>query len=261
MVKKLFFITALALYSQASIKDIEKKISSNNEKISQINEDKQSVNKSIDILASQIKKEEAKYDDIVKKLEITNNNIILNKLKLLNAKSKLEELKEDALKLQKEKEKIEQNVIDFIVERYAMSMGIDQADKSSLKQVIDKEVYTLILENAKQEVLDLNIDYLKVNREKRSNEDKTKELLKYVEKQEEIKKEFASMQKEQEKAIDSLRGKHKEYQAKLKQIIQKQSKIKDLLGSLNILKKKEIEKEKERTRHMAKAILGALYPR
>ncbi len=246
MVKKLFFITSLALYSQASVKDIEKKISSNNEKISQINEDKQSVNKSIDILASQIKKEEAKYDDIVKKLEITNNNIILNKLKLLNAKSKLKELKEDALKLQKEKEKIEQNVIDFIVERYAMSMGIDQADKSSLKQVIDKEVYTLILENAKQEVLDLNIDYLKVNREKRSNEDKTKELLKYVEKQEEIKKEFASMQKEQEKAIDSLRGKHKEYQAKLKQIIQKQSKIKDLLGSLNILKKKEIEKEKER---------------
>ena len=246
MLKNLFLILCISLYTQASIKDIEKKITNNNKKISRINDDKQSVNKSIDILASQIKKEEDKYDDIVKKLELTNNNIILNRLKLKNAKNNLEQLKKDAVKLQKKKEKIEQSVIDFIVEKYAMSMGIEQTERTSLKQVIDKEVYTLILENAKQEVLDLNIDYLKVNREKRSNEDKTKKLLKYVAKQEEIKKQFASMQKEQEKTIESLRGKHKLYQSKLKQIIRKQSKIKDLLGSLNILKKKEIQKEKER---------------
>jgi murein DD-endopeptidase MepM/ murein hydrolase activator NlpD len=246
MLKNLFLILCISLYTQASIKDIEKKITNNNKKISRINDDKQSVNKSIDILASQIKKEEEKYDEIVKKLELTNNNIILNRLKLKNAKNNLEQLKKDAVKLQKKKEKIEQSVIDFIVEKYAMSMGIEQTERTSLKQVIDKEVYTLILENAKQEVLDLNIDYLKVNREKRSNEDKTKKLLKYVAKQEEIKKEFASMQKEQEKTIESLRGKHKLYQSKLKQIIRKQSKIKDLLGSLNILKKKEIQKEKER---------------
>lgn len=137
---------------------------------------------------------------------------MLNKLKLLSAKEKLIKLKKDAAALQKKKEEIEKNVIDFVIKKYSMSIGIEQSGQNSLKQVIDKEVYTLILENAKQEVLDLNIDYLKVNRQKRLNEDKTKEITKYVAKQEEVKKRFLDKQKEQKRSIDSLRGKHKQYQ-------------------------------------------------
>lgn len=248
MLKIIFFTAVFITFGVASVKDIEKKIDSNTQKISKIRQDQKSLNKSIDILASQIQKEEDKYEKIVKELDLTNNNIILNKIKLKKAKERLVKLKEDAVQLQKKKKEIEQDVIDFVIEKYAMSMGLEQSGQNSLKQVVDKEVYTLILENAKQEVLDLNIDYLKINRQKRLNEDKTKEIIKYVAKQEDVKKRFLEKQQEQKKSIASLRKKHKQYQRNLKTIIDKQNQIKDLLGSLNILKKKEIEKEKERIR-------------
>jgi hypothetical protein len=106
----------------------------------------------------------------------------------------------------------------------------------------------MILGNTKEEVLNLNIGYLKVNRAIRQNEDKTKKLIKYIEKQEEFQKKYQKMKNEQEKVITSLKGKHKIYQGYLQEVLNKQMKIKDLLGSLNILKKKEIAKEKERIR-------------
>jgi len=50
----------------------------------------------------------------------------------------------------------------------------------------------------------------------------------------------------QEKVLNSLRSKHKSYQNNLRRLINKQNQLTDLLGSLSILKKKEIRKEEAR---------------
>jgi len=240
----LFFILTITLF--ASINDIEKKIDTNQKKIEQTLQEKKNLNNSIKTLAIAINKEEDKYKEINKVLEDTNTKILLNKLKLSNSQELLAKLKVDAVDLKKNKEDIENGVIDFVIENFAMSMGIDQADKKTLDDVVNKEVYTLIFENAKQEVLDLNIEYIKINTATRQNIDKTKQLEVYISKQEEIKEKYLKLQKKQVEAIEALKVSHKKYQKYLQTIIDKQNSLKDLLGDLNILKKKEIQKENER---------------
>ncbi|MGB3750891.1 MAG: peptidoglycan DD-metalloendopeptidase family protein, partial [Arcobacteraceae bacterium] len=103
-----------------------------------------------------------------------------------------------------------------------------------------------VFENTKEEILNLNISYLKVNNSIRDNEKKIKQLNAFIEDQNEIKKRYISLEQVQEKTLESLKSKHTQYQKNLKTLIDKQNEITDLLGSLNILKKKEIHAEELR---------------
>lgn len=248
MIKKYLLILLCSTFLVASVKDIERKIVRNKQKIEEVKGDQKSLSTSIKRLASQIDAEEKYYNEILKVVNETNNELMLNKHKLSKAREKLIELKRKSKELKKEKKDIEKSVIDFLIERYAMTIGIEHSNQESLEEVVDKEVYMMILDNSKQEVLELNIDYLKVNRAIRKNEDKTLKLTKYINKQEEIQNKYGKLQAKQQASLDKLQQKHKSYQNNLQKVIDKQLELKSLLGNLNILKKKEIEKEKERIR-------------
>ncbi|MEA3554696.1 MAG: M23 family metallopeptidase [Campylobacterota bacterium] len=230
----------------ASVLDINTKISSNKKLYKSVSKDKKTLDKDIESLIKKINEEENNYKKIVTVLEVTNNKLFLNKLKLSNANQRLIKLKKESIALKAKKEEIEKKVVDYTIEKYAMSMGIKLANKESLSNIIDKEVYTLIFQNAKDEVFELNIDYLKINKATRENQDKMKKTDKFIVDQEAIKQRYKQKEKEQEKVLNSLKSKHKAYQKHLKTIIKKQNKVTDLLGSLNILKKKEIAREKKR---------------
>ena len=161
---RILIITNLILSTLfANVADINSKIKNNKKLYQSVSRDKNTLDKDIESLISKIKIEENNYKEIVNMLEVTDNKLFLNKLKLSNANQSLIKLKQKSIDLQIKKEDIEQKVIDYTIEKYAMSMGLKQANKESLSNIIDKEVYTLIFQNAKDEVFELNIDYLKIN--------------------------------------------------------------------------------------------------
>jgi len=247
----ILIISFASLYS--SITEINEKIDQNKEQINSVKVKKSTVSRNIKKLGSAINKEEESYKNVVKVLESTNTKLLLNKIRLNSALSKVKELQAKANKLQSIKVKMEKDVIDFVIEKYSMSMGVEQINKDSINDILNKEVYTLVFENTKEEILNLNISYLKVNNSIRENEKKIKQFNKFIAEQNEIKKRYSHLEKVQEKTLDSLKSKHKIYQNSLKTLIDKQNHITDLLGSLNILKKKEIKAEEERIRK-AKAL-------
>ena len=246
-----FILTITTMYG--SIKEIDQKISNNTKQINSVRNKKSTVNKNINKLAKTINHEEQAYKKVVAILKSTNNKLLLNKLKLSNAVSKVTKLTNKANRLLKIKSKMEQDVIDFVVEKYSMSMAVEQIDKKSINDVLNKEVYTLAFDNTREEIISLNISYLKVNNSIRDNEKKIIKLNKYIEEQNNIKKKYTSLEKVQEKTLESLKDKHSKYQNNLKILVNKQNKITDLLGSLNILKKKEIKAEELRIKK-AKAL-------
>lgn len=253
MFKLLLSFILLFSFIEASVKDIERKINSNKREFKDIASEKKDINSNIESLAKRINAEEEAYKKVVSVLDSTNTQLVLNKMKLSSAKSKVDKLKIESDKLIKIREKIEKDVVDFVIERYAMSMGIEQANKESLKDVIGKEVYTLVFDNNKQEMLDININYLKINNQIRDNERKIDELNKYLEEQKSVKERYKDLEATYEKKLESLKKQHSIYQQNLRKVIEKQNKVTDLLGSLNILKKEEIKKEEERIRK-AKAL-------
>ncbi len=248
MIKIVFYFIVSYSLLYGSIKDIENKINTNKKAFSSISSKKDNLSNNIKALANRINEEEKAYQNIINILDTTNTQLVLNKMRLQSAKSKIDKLKAESEKLTKIKNKIEQDVVDFVIERYAMSMGIEQANKESLQDVIGKEVYTLVFDNTKQEILDININYLKVNNQIRDNERKIREINTYLNKQNSIKERYKNLEITHEKKLESLKKQHKKYQLSLQKTIDKQNQITDLLGSLNILKKEEIKKEEERIR-------------
>jgi murein DD-endopeptidase MepM/ murein hydrolase activator NlpD len=248
MIKLLFSFVLLCSFTDASVKDIERKINTNKKEFEDIASKKENINSNIESLAKKINEEEQAYEKIVSVLDTTNTQLVLNKMKLASAKEKVEKLQEESEKLVKVREKIEKDVVDFVIERYAMSMGIEQANKESLKDVIGKEVYTLVFDNNRQEILDININYLKINNQIRDNERKIDEINKYLEEQKSVKEKYKDLESAYEKKLESLKQQHSKYQQSLRTTIDKQNQITDLLGSLNILKQEEIKKEEERIR-------------
>jgi len=246
-----YFFICIGMLLGASIKDIENKISSNKKAYNNVKQKKSTLGKNISLLGDKINKEEKNYKEIVKVLDSTNTQLLLNRVKLSNAKSRIDTLEKKSKQLKKYKDETEKGVVDFTIENYALSLGIEQTKKTSVNDVVGKEVYTLVFDNVKQEIMDLNIQYLKVNKTIRDNEKKIQELNTYIKKQNEIKAKYKSLVNLHENTLGSLKQKHKAYQQNLRQVINKQNKIKDLLGSLNILKKEEIKKEKARKKKLA----------
>ena len=254
MLKILLLLTILISLIDASINDINSKIKNNKKQFSAVSSKKSNINQNISNLANKINKEENAYDDIVSILEKTNTQLLLNRIKLSSTITKIKKLKKKSTYLSKRKDKMEKDVIDFVIEKYALSMGIEQANKESLKDIIGKEIYTLVFDNVKQDIVELNINYLKINNSIRDNEKKIKDYNQYILKQKAIKKKFLNLELAQEKTLENLKTQHKAYQGNLKKLINKQNKITNLLGNLNILKKKEIKKEKVRIKK-AKALV------
>jgi len=247
MIKILLLTILFTIFCQAqSISDIDNKIITKKEQINSVSSQKRGINNNISSLARKINTEENTYKKILAVLEKTSTQLLLNKIKLSTSVSKIKKLKINSEKYRIKKEKIQKGVIDFVIEKYSMSMGIEQADKETLEDVLGKEVYTLILDNVRQEILDLNINYLKINNLIRNNEKNIEQLNKFIKKQKNIKEKYITLELKQEKVLNSLRSKHKSYQNNLRRLINKQNQLTDLLGSLSILKKKEIRKEEAR---------------
>lgn len=240
----ILFITLSTMFG--SIDDIDKKINKNKKQITSVKNKKSSINRNIKKLGSTINKEEKAYKNVVSVLKSTNTKLLLNRIKLSNSLTQIKKLTSKSKRLEKIKEKMEQDVIDFVVEKYSMSMAVEQINKKNINDVLNKEVYTLAFDNTKEEITNLNISYLKVNNSIRDNEKKIKKLRQYIDEQKNVKKKYKNLEEIQEKTLVSLKGKHKRYQNNLKKLISKQNKITDLLGNLNILKKKEIKAEDRR---------------
>jgi len=250
MIRLVLILLVLWQSGFSSIGEIDVKIKNNEKKYQSVTHNRGNLDKNIESLANKINTEEEAYRDIIEVLENTSMKILLNKLKLEKAKEKILKLEKQSIELKSKKDRIEKDVIDFVIDKYAMSMGVEQANKETLEDIIDKEVYLLILANAKEEVFDLNIAYIKVNKATRENIDHIADLKKFILKQQDIKQQYIKMEEEQSDIISSLQHKHKSYQQHLKKVIDKQNQLSDLLSNLDILKKDEVKKEKNRIKRL-----------
>ncbi|XPV53520.1 MAG: hypothetical protein ACNI3H_00120 [Halarcobacter ebronensis] len=114
----------------------------------------------------------------------------------------------------------------------------------SLQELIDSEVYTLLSQSSKDEIIKINNSYELLTQNRKENKRKINQISTYIEDRIKKKKELNILKKTHSKSLVSLEKKHKEYQVELKKTVQKQDSLKQLLGKLNILKKEEIEKQR-----------------
>lgn len=244
MIKNLILILLIISFSTASTKSIEKKIQ-NSQKILQRNTSNQKkTNLQVKILAKQITNQNRELTKLEKNIDSINNDIKEHQEKLEKARKDLGSLQKNTKTLIKERKDSENQIVKVIIDDFSSSIALKLASESSLSELIDSEIYTILSQGSKDEILKLNNSYELLTQNKKDNQKRIEEISDYIEKRKKKKKILNLLKSKYSKSLASLENKHKDYQQELKNTIQKQNSLKNLLGKLNILKKEELEKEK-----------------
>ena len=249
MTKLLLTLVLSFTFLNSSTKTIDKKIQ-NNKKILKEN---QSATKKKN-LARQITNQNKELTKLENDIKKNNEEIKAHEKQLKQAKSILNKLQRNSSSLMKEKKENEQQIVKVIIDEFSSSIALKLASESSLEELIDSEIYTILSQGSKDEILKLNNSYELITQNRKNNQRKIEQISSYIEKRKKKKKELTGLKNKYNKSLASLEKKHKDYQNELKNTVKKQESLKQLLAKLNILRKEELEKEKKRQIARAKKL-------
>ncbi len=244
MIKILISLLATLTLFAASTKSIDKKIANNKQILKENESIKKKRDLQIKILAKQINNQNKELSRVEKAIVIINDDIKKHQKQLASAKKALNELQRNSTDLIKEKKDSEEKIVNTIINEFSSSIALKLARESSLEELVDSEIYTILSENSKDQILKINNSYELLTQNKKENENKINSISSYIKERKKKKKELNILKSARSKSLVSLEKKHHQYQKELKKAVQKQESLKDLLGKLNILKKEEIEKQK-----------------
>ncbi|RXJ90654.1 peptidase M23 [Arcobacter sp. CECT 8983] len=245
MIKRLalLFLVSITLFG-ASTNSIDKKIQNNKLILQKNKKVQEQKDLQIKILAKQINNQNKELSRLEKAITIINDDIKKHQSQLVAAKEALKTLQKDSSDLIKEKKDSEEKIVNTIINEFSSSIALKLAGESSLEELIDSEVYTLLSQNSKDEIIKINNNYELLTQNRKENKRKIDKISTYIADRIKKKKELSILKRTHSKSLVSLEKKHTEYQEELKKTVQKQDSLKQLLGKLNILKKEEIEKQR-----------------
>ena len=190
-------------------------------------------------VVDQLLKEEKYYNILLRKLKDTQKNIEGNKEKLTRSKENLDELETTAKILNNTKLSLEREIVKLISKKYAITTAVKKEYKTTEKNTINRELYKVLLQNAKQQINRLDSDYDTIAGLIRKNKEKTLDLYTLIDDLEQKKELFAKQKKEQEKTLSALKKK-RDMLAKLEEEKRKeQKKVENIKGEKIISPLKE----------------------
>jgi len=249
MMNKILFILLLIFSNTAfsSTKAIDNKIKSNKNSLNKNVSKKKQTSLKVKSLANKINEQNKNIIKLEKNIKKVNSDINEHEKLLEESKAKLEELRKRSTNLIKEKKGNEVQIVDTIIEDFSTSIALKLASKNTLGELIDSEIYTILSENSKDQILKLDNNYDLLTNNTKENQKKIKTISSYIEERKKTKKTLSTLKNKHSKSLNSLEDQHKSYQQELKKVAQQQESLKKLLSNLNILKEEELRKERIRT--------------
>jgi len=249
---KLFFVFIL-LSTSFFASNLDNKIINNKKDLSVSKKRQKATNLKIKDLAFQIKKQDFQLQKLEIKISLINKDIKTHETLLNKSEKSLRSLLKSSSNLKYEKKEQEEQIVNVIINNFSSSLALELAQKDSLDSLINQEVYNLLMQHSKDKLLKIDSNYLKLSQDQRKNENKIKEISRYI--KERIKKRelITALRSKHSKDLHSLENKHKLYQKALTKVVAQQRSLSSLLGKLNILKVKEDKKRKARIAALKKS--------
>ncbi len=226
MYKKIFFIFIL-FQSILFANNIE----SNKSILAQQKETKDK----LEVLAQEIIYQKNILNKTKQNLVDINDNITSNKDKLKQFKLDVLNLEKKTKQIKKNIVKIENKIVDEMTNRYSASLGLSLAKQATSSEIIDKEIYGLLIKFTKNNIKKLNKLYQELNISENENKLKIIEYNKFIKDQEQKKNQYSKIKNRKQMIIDTLSNDHKKYKNELEDIIAKQKELGEVLENLYVI--------------------------
>lgn len=248
----IFFIILVSLAFGASKYD--KEIKNNSNKLESAKTAVIQTDQQIKKLAFEINQQQSILDNIQSNIVTLNNLIAGNKNTIDEATTEMQTLEQTAEQITKQKTEQEARFAEIIVENFASSKAKDLANKRTKEDVISGEIYSILGDVVKSEIVELDTQYDILNQNKFQKEVRIKEVKITLNENNSKKNNLAKLEKAQLDSIKKLEKKHIEYQNQLAKNQQTQQKLTSILKQLNILKAQEVVVKKEMPKSKKKSI-------
>lgn len=246
-----FLLLILLSSSILFANNIDNKISSKKKLLNKTSTIQSKTKVKIKELAQKIDSQNKDLEKLEKDITSIDKDIKKHERLLKQSENKLENLKEKSTYLKEKKNKNESQIVDTIIQDFTSSIALNLASKANLREMVDKEVYTILSENSKYEISKLDNNYEQVTSNANKNKKTINKISNYIQEREKTKKTLNNLKRKHSSSLGNLEIQHRLYQQELKKVVSQQESLKDLLGQLNILKKKEIQKERKRKEKLA----------
>lgn len=246
-----FLFLAVSLLHGASttakIKDSKKDLSATNTA-------KKNTSQKLDKIASDIKKAEKEIDYLDRKLDMLSEDQEKSEKEYKRLKVELADSEKTLKQTTQEIENKHKAFIALLSDQFSVIFAMQQFNNPTPESIISYEVYKAYRDHNAKELKSLkkeiaNLEKTKHN--KRYQRDKTKKAIANLEKK---KKTYTQQKKQKKKLVARLGDDEEKYQAKLQNLVDKQSSLRNTLAKLNILHKQEVEEARKRAAERRKAI-------
>ena len=156
MTRYLLLIFLTFSFLTGSTKSIDKKIESNKKILKSSATTQKKKDLQVKILARQIINQNKELTKLENNIKIINNDIQKHEVQLKEAKDRLRNLQKSSKTLIKEKKENEKQIVKVIIEDFSSSIALKLASERSLDELIDSEIYTILSQSSKDEILKLN---------------------------------------------------------------------------------------------------------
>lgn len=248
----IFFIILVSLAFGASKYD--KEIKNNSNKLESAKTAVIQTDQQIKKLAFEINQQQSILDNIQSNIVTLNNLIAGNKNTIDEATTEMQTLEQTAEQITKQKTEQEARFAEIIVENFASSKAKDLENKRTKEDVVSGEIYSILGDVVKSEIVELDTQYDILNQNKFQKEVRIKEVKITLNENNSKKNNLAKLEKAQLDSIKKLEKKHIEYQNQLAKNQQTQQKLTSILKQLNILKAQEVVVKKEMPKSKKKSI-------
>ncbi len=242
---RLFFLLILIVFFLDAKDDINKKISRTNTKINSFSKNYSNVNKKMAKTAKAIlkqKKELLRQNRHLKELE---EELKVKEGSYKDNSAQLKALNDYQVKLKKEQDKIEEELVFVIAQSVSLSVILEEDYAINAESLIEFEVLNTMLGESKRRAKKLNAQFYSNIKNIDVLKGHTSKLEKAIANIDKKRKDLVKTKRENKKALKKLELAKASYKKELKKLLSKQNALKKTLARLNIIKIDEARKAKQ----------------
>ena len=229
--------------------DINKKISKTNSKISSFSKNYTKINQKMAKTAKAILKQKKELLEQNKYLKELAEELKVKEGSYKDNTAQLKELNSYQVKLKKEQDKIEEELVFVIAQSVSLSVILEEDYAIDAESLIEFEVLNSMLSASKKRAKKLNTQFYSTKKSIDALKGRTTKLERAITNIDQKRKKLLRTKKANKKALKKLELSKSSYKKELKKLISKQNALKKTLAQLNIIKidkAKKAKQEKER---------------
>ncbi len=221
------------------------KIKSTKKDLTNTDKKQKQLNQQLAKIASSILKAEKENKRLAKALKELEKEKQKNEEKYSKAKKKIDGFKSKIDTLDSTIEQQNSHFMKLLIDQFSLMIVMDKIDKKSIDSVVMKEIYETYKQKNSQELKNLKKMISTNIKKKKEVDGYRKKIEKSISKIVKKREEYLRKKKEKERLLKKLAADEERYRKSIKELMKKQSMIRNTLAKLNIIRKEEIAKEKE----------------